>query len=321
VLTELIELLFDPATLAASGAAAAVFVAVMGVLPAWLERDQARRRMRRVAERRRELRLSRLERQNRPLLRRQEAAGLLRSWVERLKLRDALLDDSQRLKLLQAGWRRPNAATLFVAARLVAPLACGGLAALLIYGDVYKVSPALKPAFTFAGLLAGFYLPGLLLTNAVQRRRQAFALAFPDALDLLLICVESGLSMEAALSRVAQETADAAPVLAEEIELTTAELAYLPDRRQALENFARRVGLPSVRAVCGTLIQAEKYGTPLTAALRTAAQENREARMAAAERKAGALPAKLTVPMVLFFLPVLFIVILGPAIIQLTGSR
>lgn len=312
----------DPATLIFAASAIAVFALLLGFALPYADRAQMRRRLRGVALRRRELRAARLDdHRRRALVRRNESHIFLRAWVERLKLRALLLDDAQRLRLVQAGWRRPEAATLFVAARLAAPVAFAAAAAALAYGEVYRISSGLRPAFVFGGLLAGFYLPGVILLNAVQRRQAAFARAFPDALDLLLICVESGLSMEAAMSRVAQETAGASPVLAEEIELTTAELAYLPDRRQALENLARRVGLPSVRAVCGTLIQAERYGTPLTAALRTAAQENRDARMAAAEKKAGALPAKLTVPMVLFFLPVLFIVILGPAIVQLTVGR
>ncbi|CAK0763117.1 tight adherence protein C [uncultured Gammaproteobacteria bacterium] len=137
---------------------------------------------------------------------------------------------------------------------------------------------------------------------------------------MLLICVESGLSIEAAFGRVAKEIGEQAPELAEEFELTTAELAYLPDRRVALENLTARTGLPSVKAVVTTLVQSEKYGTPLTAALRNASQENREARMTAAEKKAATLPATLTVPMIVFFLPVLFMVILGPVFLQM-GQR
>ena len=165
-------------------------------------------------------------------------------------------------------------------------------------------------------MVVGVYLPNLLMQNAIQKRQAVFTLGFPDALDLLLICVESGLSMEAAFGRVAREIGESHPELAEELELTTAELAYLPDRRVALENLTNRTGLPAVKAVVTTLIQADRYGTPLTAALRTAAQENREHRLAMAEKKAASLPATLTVPMIVFFLPVLFVVILGPTVIQ-----
>ena len=150
----------------------------------------------------------------------------------------------------------------------------------------------------------------------LDRSERAFTLGFPDALDLLLICVESGLSMETAFGRVAREIGESYPELAEELELTTAELAYLPDRRVALENLSARTGLAAVKAVATTLIQADRYGTPLTAALRTAAQENRDNRLALAEKKAASLPATLTVPMIVFFLPVLFVVILGPTVIQ-----
>ena len=195
-----------------------------------------------------------------------------------------------------------------------------GIAALALYGGAQSpIRPELRPAALFAAAVAGLYLPNLLMQNAIQKRQTAFTLGFPDALDLLLICVESGLSMEAACGRVAREIGESHPELAEELELTTAELAYLPDRRLALENLAARTGLPAVKAVVTTLIQADRYGTPLTAALRTAAQENRDNRLAVAEKKAASLPATLTVPMIVFFLPVLFVVILGPTVIQVMG--
>jgi tight adherence protein C len=141
--------------------------------------------------------------------------------------------------------------------------------------------------------------------------------AFPDALDLLLICVESGMSIEAAISKVSQEVGGSSIELAEELSLLVAELSYLPDRRLAYEGLAKRVNHPGIKSVCTAMIQAERYGTPLGGALRTMAQENRALRMSAAEKKAAALPAQLTVPMILFFLPVLFVVILGPAIIKI----
>jgi tight adherence protein C len=141
--------------------------------------------------------------------------------------------------------------------------------------------------------------------------------AFPDALDLMLICVEAGMSIESSFTRVANEIGSQSPELAEELGLTTAELSYLPDRRQAFDNLAKRCGHAGVKAVATALNQAEKYGTPLGAALRVTANENREMRMQEAERKAASLPAKLTVPMIIFFLPCLFVVILGPAIISI----
>src|SRR5689334_6017612 len=177
--------------------------------------------------------------------------------------------------------------------------------------------PLQKIGAAFIGALIGFYLPDMFVNNMIQRRQTSIMRAFPDALDLMLICVESGMSIESSFTRVAGEIGTQSPELAEELALTTAELSYLPDRRQAFDNLARRCGHNGVKAVATALNQAEKYGTPLGAALRVTATENREMRMQEAERKAASLPAKLTVPMIIFFLPCLFIVIMGPAIITI----
>ena len=162
----------------------------------------------------------------------------------------------------------------------------------------------------------GMHLPYLFLKNRIERRQLSIRRAFPDALDLLLICVESGMSIEAAFRKVSEEIGSQSIPLAEELTLTTAELSYLQDRRQAYENLAKRTDLEGVKSVCVALQQAERYGTPLGQTLRVMAQENRDMRMSEAEKKAAALPPKLTVPMILFFLPVLFVVILGPAAIR-----
>jgi tight adherence protein C len=160
------------------------------------------------------------------------------------------------------------------------------------------------------------HVPGLFVKNQITRRQVSIRRAFPDALDLLLICVESGMSIEAGFKRVSQEIGSQSIPLAEELTLTTAELSYLQDRRQAYENLAKRTNLEGVKSVCMALQQAERYGTPMAQTLRVMAQENRDMRMSEAEKKAAGLPPKLTVPMILFFLPVLFVVILGPAAIQ-----
>ena len=165
-------------------------------------------------------------------------------------------------------------------------------------------------------MAAGFYAPNIYVKNLAGKRQKSIMLAFPDALDMLLICVEAGMSIELAFNKVSQEIGSASPELAEEFGLTVAELSYLPDRRLAYDNLAGRTGHEGVKAVCMALSQAERYGTPLGGALRVMAKENREMRMSAAEKKAAALPAKLTVPMILFFLPVLFLVVLGPAYIK-----
>jgi len=174
----------------------------------------------------------------------------------------------------------------------------------------------IKFALCIGAAYLGMQLPYLILKNQIQRRQLSIRRAFPDALDLLLICVESGMSVESAFRKVSQEIGTQSVALAEELTLTTAELSYLQDRRQAYENLARRTDLDGVKAVCVALQQAERYGTPLGQTLRVMAQENRDMRMSEAEKKAAALPPKLTVPMILFFLPVLFVVILGPAAIK-----
>jgi tight adherence protein C len=178
----------------------------------------------------------------------------------------------------------------------------------------------IKVGLSLFGAYIGMHAPLLFLKNRITKRQLEIRRAFPDALDLLLICVESGMSAEAAFRRVSQEIGSQSVALGEELSLTTAELAYLPDRRQAYENLAKRTDLEGVKSVCVALQQAERYGTPLGQTLRVMAQENRDMRMAEAEKKAAALPPKLTVPMILFFLPVLFVVILGPAAIRLMAG-
>jgi tight adherence protein C len=164
-------------------------------------------------------------------------------------------------------------------------------------------------------------VPYFFLKNRIAKRQLSIKRAFPDALDLLLICVESGMSIEAALKKVGDEVGSQSVALAEELTLTTAELSYLPDRRQAYDNLGKRTDLESVKSVCMALQQAERYGTPLAQTLRVMSQENRDMRMSEAEKKAAALPPKLTVPMILFFLPVLFVVILGPAAIRVMATQ
>src|SRR5512143_1168415 len=169
-----------------------------------------------------------------------------------------------------------------------------------------------------AAAYLGLQAPMLFLKNAISKRQLSIRRAFPDALDLLLICIESGMSIETAFRKVAQEIVGQSIALSEEFTLTTAELSYLQDRKVAYENLAKRTGLEGVKSVCLALQQAERYGTPLGHSLRVMAQENRDMRMNEAEKKAAALPPKLTVPMILFFLPVLFVVILGPTGIKLS---
>jgi tight adherence protein C len=181
--------------------------------------------------------------------------------------------------------------------------------------------PLLKVAAAIFAAYFGMHIPYLFLKNRIQNRQLQIRRAFPDALDLLLICVESGMSIEASFKRVSEEIGSQSIALAEELTLTTAELSYLQERRQAYENLAKRTDLDGVKSVCVALQQAERYGTPMAQTLRVMAQENRDMRMSEAEKKAAALPPKLTVPMILFFLPVLFVVILGPAAIRVMAIQ
>ena len=237
--------------------------------------------------------------------------------VKMLNLRRIFEADSSRDMLRQAGLRSERHLVSYLALRLASPIFLALLAYVYSAIVVKDLSPLIRMLITVVAAVAGYYLPVILLKNLVQRRQISIQRAWSDALDLLLICVESGMAVEPALQRVASEIGTASVPLAEELTLTVAELSYLQDRRKAFENLAKRTGLSTVKSVTTSLIQSERYGTPLGTALRVLAQENRDARMSEAERKAAALPPRLTVPMIVFFLPVMFIVILGPAIMKI----
>ena len=250
----------------------------------------------------------------RPSLR-SEPKAYVRNVVERLKLQQGLATEETVNKLRMAGFRGQSAIYTFLFFRLVLPFVFFLVALLYLFTLRGFDQPAIfKFCIAFGVAYLGFYAPNIYVRNRITKRQQSISRAWPDALDLLLICVESGMSIEAAFKKVANEIGAQSISLAEEMSLTNAELSYLQDRRQAYENLAKRTGLEGVKAVVTSLIQAERYGTPLGQSLRVMAQENRDMRMAAAEKKATALPPKLTVPMILFFLPVLFVVILAPAV-------
>jgi tight adherence protein C len=243
--------------------------------------------------------------------------AFMQNIVESLDLKKWLGEEEIKATLVQAGYRGQGPQVTFLFFRMVAPIAMFFFAVFYIFVLV-PINQALtvKIGMCIGAAYLGIKLPQLFLRNVITRRQQSIRRAFPDALDLLLICVESGMSIDAAFRRVSQEVGSQSVPLAEELTLTTAELSYLQDRRMAFENLANRTGIDGVKAVCTALIQAERYGTPLAQALRVLAQEIRDQRMSEAEKKAAALPPKLTVPMILFFLPVLFVVILGPAAIR-----
>jgi tight adherence protein C len=255
-------------------------------------------------------------------LREKPKANLYAQIVDLLNLKSLLQADASRERLRQAGMRAEKHLMTFLALRAIVPVFLGILSfvyASTVFAD--RVSPPMRLGVAMIAIVLGFYLPSIFLKNLVVKRQLSIKRAWSDALDLLLICVESGMALEPALTRVAKEIGTQSVPLAEELSLTVAELSYLQDRRKALDNLGKRVGLETVKAVVTSLVQSERYGTPLGTALRVLAQENRDARMAEAERKAAALPPKLTVPMILFFLPVIFVVILGPSAILVTGAK
>src|SRR6218665_243462 len=249
---------------------------------------------------------------------RTEPVSYMKATLDKFKLANVLEGENSREKLAAAGYRGQAPLITFMFFPFVIPFIVFGVALFYLFLILHlDWSTLQKFLAAFGGAALGFYMPDIFVNNMIQRRQQSIMRAFPDALDLMLICVESGMSIEASFQRVSSEIGTQSAELAEELALTTAELSYLPDRRQAFDNLARRCGHQGVKAVATALNQAEKYGTPMGQALRVAANENREMRMQEAERKAASLPAKLTVPMIVFFLPCLFIVIMGPAIITI----
>ncbi len=300
--------------------AALAFLTVIGLGLPWLQPDIFKSRLKIINQKRGELSQQRRQRleQARPSLRRLTSGreNFMRTVLEKLNVKNLTEQAGLRKKLVRAGYRSPQAIITFTFLRLALPLGLAGFSALLLFGGNVKMAAAFKVVITMGVLLFGYMLPDILVSNAITKRQAGIQRSFPDALDLMVICVESGISLESAFTRVSEELALDAPELSEEIAITTAELAFLSDRRQALDNLAERTGSQPVKSLVTSLIQSEKYGTPLGAALRVVSQEGRDTRMAKAEEKAAALPAKLTVPMVTFFLPVLFLVLIGPTIIQ-----
>src|SRR5215471_13949457 len=288
------SVLFDRQFLTAAASAILAFATIVTLGLQFADRNPLGQRLKAVTARRQELRAKHhAALKERASLRGAEPVGFMKATLDRFKLGNMLESEDTRDRLMRAGLRGQAPLVAFMFFRFVMP------------GVVFLV------ALFYLFVVTHFAWPTIMK-------------AFPDALDLMLICVESGMSIEAAFGRVASEIGQQSVEMAEELGLTTAELSYLADRRQAFENLAKRCGHSGVKAVATALNQAEKYGTPLGQALRVTAQENRELRMMAAEKKAASLPAKLTVPMILFFLPCFFVVIMGPAIMKimhLTGHH
>ena len=313
------EQLEDPHTIAAVLVAIATFATILTITLPFISTDKLDKRMRSVASERERIRAREREKLNTGKSIRYESKAYMKRVVDRFNLKSWLGTEKAQEQMLMAGYRGAQAEVGFLFFRFVSPgvfLVVGAIYIFLIAQFQWAVT--LKIAAVIGCAYLGIKAPEIYLRNTIKKRQQSVGRAFPDAMDLLLICVESGMSIEQAFRKVSQEIGLQSIPLAEELTLTTAELSYLPDRRTAYENFARRTGVDSIKQIVTVLVQAEKYGTPLGHALRVLGQESRDHRLLLAEQKAAALPPKLTVPMIIFFLPVLFAVIMTPAIIQIT---
>ena len=287
--------------------------------------DPLDKRMRAVAIEREKIRQRERERmaqESQKVKLRQSPKQYVQRIVDQFNLSKWVGQEEARLKLIQAGYRGQAPYITYLFVRMMTPVLCFLFSLIYLFVVLKFDQPAtIKLGICIGAAYVGMQLPLVLLKNKITRRQMSIKRAFPDTLDLLLICVESGMSIEAAFRKVSNEVGTQSVALAEELTLTTAELSYLPDRRQAYENLAKRTDLDGVKSVCMALQQSERYGTPLATMLRVMAQENRDMRMSEAEKKAAGLPPKLTVPMILFFLPVLFVVILGPAVIKVMALQ
>lgn len=316
--------LTDPQFLLSILVAIATMATILTVAMPLIETDTLAQRMKAVATERERIRARERERLvtdkgKRSL--RPEPKAYMKQIVERFSLSKWLGTDQAKMQMAMAGFRGPQAEVAFLFFRLVTPVLCLSLSLLYIFViHDFGLGVTMKIGVILIATFIGLKMPEIYLKNAIGKRQFSMGRAFPDAMDLLLICVESGMSIEHAFRKVAQEIGTQSIPLAEELTLTTAELSFLPDRRLAYENLGLRTGIESVKQITTVLIQAERYGTPLATALRVVGKESRDNRMMLAEKKAAGLPPKLTVPMILFFLPVLFAIIMTPAVIQVSRT-
>jgi tight adherence protein C len=317
----LIEKIHDIRFMTMLMSAIAAAAAAYAVVSPMLAGEGLAKRMKAVASERERLRQRERDRLNRheKVSLRQSPKQLVQRVVEDFNLGKWVAQEEAREKLVMAGYRGQAPYITFLFFRLVMPILflIGAILYVFVISNMQQPTP-MKIGICIGATWLGMQAPMLFLKNAITKRQLSIRRAFPDALDLLLICIESGMSIEAAFRRVSQEIGSQSIPLAEEFSVTTAELSYLQDRKMAYENLAKRTGTEGVKSVCLALQQSERYGTPLGQTLRVMAQENRDMRMNEAEKKAAALPPKLTVPMILFFLPVLFVVILGPTGIKVS---
>ena len=321
-MTDFAAFIMNPGNLIFGFVAILAFFSLVTLGQSLTSGEQLEKRMRSVATRREELRrLSRQTVKEGSSLRHTDTSPY-RALVEKLNLKTLLEDPKVVDNLAMAGFRGPKPISTFYFFRFAMPFVLGAIAAFEMFVvDIGHFSIQVKLLITVGAFVIGYYAPNLYISNRATKRRTSIMQAFPDSLDLMLISVEAGMSIETALQKVAAEMGPSSIELAEELSLLVAELSYLPERRMAYEGLAKRTNHPGIKSVCTAMIQAEKYGTPLGTALRVMAKENREMRLSAAEKKAAALPAQLTVPMIVFFLPVLFLVILGPVVLRITDMQ
>jgi len=306
-------------------AAVATFAVLVAIYAATTVKDPMAKRVRALNERREQLKagiVASSSKRRKSITNKNEAADKVRGFLDSLKMVQGAQVEKAQSRLMQAGIRSKDLAFVIIFARLVLPLVLGTIAILGVYVfDWFPEWGAFKKYGLVAGTLIGSYkAPDLWLKNRINKRTTAIRKGLPDALDLLVICAEAGLTVDAAFNRVARELGKAYPELGDEFALTSIELGFLTDRRSAFENLSARINLESIRGVVTTMIQTEKYGTPLASALRVLSAEFRNERMMRAEEKAARLPAIMTVPLILFILPVLFIVILGPAACSISDA-
>jgi tight adherence protein C len=315
----------DVIMVATALAALATFAVLVAIYAATTVRDPMAKRIKALNERREQLKagiVASTSKRRKKITNRNEAADKVRSLLSSLKMLQTEQVEKAQLKLMQAGVRSKDLAFVVIFARFVLPVIVGAVMVTLVYVvDYWPDWGSFKRYTVVAGSLIGAYKsPDMWLKNKIQKRSHLIRKGLPDALDLLVICAEAGLTVDASFNRVAKELGKAYPQLGDEFALTSIELGFLTDRRSAFENLARRIDLDAIRGVVTTMIQTEKYGTPLASALRVLSAEFRNERMMRAEEKAARLPAIMTVPLILFILPVLFIVILGPAACSISDS-
>lgn len=300
------------------------FVILLAVWQATLvARDPMRGRLKQLHDRREALRaglITEPKRRANPI-RKTQSVTLMHKVVSKLKLAQSEQTQKVSKKMMQAGWRHKDAVIIYLFFKMVLPILIAATVLILVYGlKIFADKPLMESLVPTGAILLAFITPDLVVKNQIQKRMDSIRKTLPDALDLMVICAEAGLTLDTALNRVTEEMGKSGPELADEFSLTSIELGFLPDRRQALQNLVDRVPLPSIRGVVTTLIQTERYGTPLATSLRVLSAEFRNDRMMKAEEKAARLPATMTVPLILFILPTLFVVLLGPAACQISDE-